>query len=233
MTNASSSQALTEDELNQLDDFLGAIGSTAMNLETLDGFFAALICGPEIALPSEYLPLIWGEDYSFANNAQAVEIVGLLMRHWNTIADTLQGTLEVPDVYLPVLHVAEDGISYGNDWALGFMRGIGTRPYGWRELIDSDEFGGPMLPIMMLAHENDPDPEMRPNPILPEKRDDLLQEMIAGLTRIYRYFEPHRRSGAHAPLRRAGPKVGRNDPCPCGSGKKYKFCCAATAPTLH
>ena len=24
---------------------------------------------------------------------------------------------------------------------------------------------------------------------------------------------------------RAGPKVGRNDPCPCGSGKKYKKCC--------
>ncbi|MDR0450192.1 MAG: SEC-C domain-containing protein, partial [Treponema sp.] len=23
---------------------------------------------------------------------------------------------------------------------------------------------------------------------------------------------------------RAGPKVGRNDPCPCGSGKKYKHC---------
>jgi preprotein translocase subunit SecA len=27
------------------------------------------------------------------------------------------------------------------------------------------------------------------------------------------------------PVRRAGPKVGRNDPCPCGSGKKYKQCC--------
>jgi len=26
---------------------------------------------------------------------------------------------------------------------------------------------------------------------------------------------------------RAGPKVGRNDPCPCGSGKKYKKCCMA------
>ena len=25
---------------------------------------------------------------------------------------------------------------------------------------------------------------------------------------------------------RSGPKVGRNDPCPCGSGKKYKHCCA-------
>jgi SEC-C motif-containing protein len=25
----------------------------------------------------------------------------------------------------------------------------------------------------------------------------------------------------------AGPKVGRNDPCPCGSGRKYKKCCGA------
>ncbi|MDX2170261.1 MAG: SEC-C metal-binding domain-containing protein [Deltaproteobacteria bacterium] len=27
------------------------------------------------------------------------------------------------------------------------------------------------------------------------------------------------------PVRRAEPKVGRNDPCPCGSGKKFKKCC--------
>jgi preprotein translocase subunit SecA len=27
------------------------------------------------------------------------------------------------------------------------------------------------------------------------------------------------------PIRNMGPKVGRNDPCPCGSGKKYKQCC--------
>jgi len=32
------------------------------------------------------------------------------------------------------------------------------------------------------------------------------------------------RSGP-APRKSAGPKVGRNDPCPCGSGKKYKQCC--------
>jgi len=28
-----------------------------------------------------------------------------------------------------------------------------------------------------------------------------------------------------APFRREEPKVGRNDPCPCGSGKKFKKCC--------
>ncbi|HMP59119.1 MAG TPA: SEC-C metal-binding domain-containing protein [Gemmatales bacterium] len=27
------------------------------------------------------------------------------------------------------------------------------------------------------------------------------------------------------PIRNKGPKVGRNDPCPCGSGKKHKICC--------
>ncbi|MCL2493664.1 MAG: SEC-C metal-binding domain-containing protein [Clostridiales bacterium] len=30
-------------------------------------------------------------------------------------------------------------------------------------------------------------------------------------------------------VRRSGAKVGRNDPCPCGSGKKYKNCCGKNA----
>jgi len=36
--------------------------------------------------------------------------------------------------------------------------------------------------------------------------------------------------GSSAPptVRKSGPKVGRNDPCPCGSGKKYKFCHGAS-----
>ncbi|MBP7893336.1 MAG: SEC-C domain-containing protein [Firmicutes bacterium] len=33
---------------------------------------------------------------------------------------------------------------------------------------------------------------------------------------------------ARQPLRRSDKKVGRNDPCPCGSGKKYKKCCGAS-----
>jgi len=39
------------------------------------------------------------------------------------------------------------------------------------------------------------------------------------------YREP---SGVTSTIRLDGPKVGRNDPCPCGSGKKYKKCCAKT-----
>lgn len=240
MNNSPDCGPLTEDELDRLGDFLEAVGTPAMNLESLDGYFAALICGPETVLPSEYLPEIWGEDFAFDSNEQATDIVDLLMRHWNTIATGLLRTLEVPDVYLPVLIEDANGVAHGNDWAQGFMRGVGARPASWRELLESDEHGGPLLPIMLLAHEHDPDPAMRPKPVSAEKREELLQMMIAGLTSIYRYFEPHRRSpgtapreDAHRPLRRAEPKVGRNDPCPCGSGRKYKLCCAANGPTVH
>ncbi len=38
-----------------------------------------------------------------------------------------------------------------------------------------------------------------------------------------------RPAAAQGPVRREGPRVGRNDPCPCGSGKKYKKCCGAVS----
>ncbi len=233
MDNQLTQLPLSDDELDRLGDFLEGIGSLAMNLEMLDGFFAALICCPDTVLPSEYLPQVWGEDHAFDNNDQAAEILGLIMRHWNTIASALFQTLQEANVYLPVLLEDEHGVVHGNDWANGFMRGVQLRAEEWGELIESEEFGGSMVPMMALAHEHDPDPSMRPPKITQKKRDVLLQSMIAGLTHIYRYFEPHRRATVQAPLRRQEPKVGRNELCPCGSGRKYKHCCAVGAATFH
>ncbi|HEV8523637.1 MAG TPA: preprotein translocase subunit SecA [Terriglobales bacterium] len=51
------------------------------------------------------------------------------------------------------------------------------------------------------------------------KRRELEQARLAG-------------SGDHQPVQqvvRSGAKIGRNDPCPCGSGKKYKKCCGVAA----
>ncbi|MBR8028567.1 UPF0149 family protein [Burkholderia cenocepacia] len=237
MNNLTSQQPLTDDDFARLSGFLDSIGDAAMNIETLDGYFVALICGPDIVLPSEYLPQIWGEDFSFESDGQATEIIELLMRHWNTISTELQQTLHEPNVYLPVLLEREDGVAPANDWANGFMRGVQMRPASWGELIHDEDHGGPMLPIMMLHHEHNPDSQMRPPPIPAEKREELLQTMIAGLTHIYRYFEPHRRAlasiPARVPMRREEQKIGRNEPCPCGSGRKYKHCCMASSPTFH
>jgi uncharacterized protein YecA (UPF0149 family) len=42
---------------------------------------------------------------------------------------------------------------------------------------------------------------------------------------------PQRKLSSVRTFRRDAPKVGRNEPCPCGSGKKFKHCCAEA--TLH
>lgn len=230
-------EPLTDPELDRLGEFLHACkGGRAMNIEELDGFFAALIAGPETVMPSEYYPHIFGgsieETCEFENLDEANAILSLMMRHWNTIA----GTLYADEPYLPVLLEDGKGVAHANDWARGFMRGVELRREHWADLINDEEHGGSILPMMMLYHEHDPDPEMRPNPITPEQREDIIRHMAVGLVQIYRYYRGQRgvspvgRSSSR-PVRREAVKVGRNDPCPCGSGRKYKHCHGRT--TLH
>ena len=58
-------ERLTDAELDRLGDFLkGCKGGSAMNVEQTDGFFAALIVGPETVMPNEYYPEVFGGDMS-------------------------------------------------------------------------------------------------------------------------------------------------------------------------
>ena len=60
-------EPLTDADLDRLRDFLKSCkGGRAMNVEALDGFFAALIAGPEIIMPSEYYPEVFGGEMSDA-----------------------------------------------------------------------------------------------------------------------------------------------------------------------
>jgi len=64
-------------------------------------------------------------------------------------------------------------------------------------------------------------------------KESFIHEEAAGLEAIMPAGEergaakpmPDTRPGREETYRRESPKVGRNDPCPCGSGKKYKKCC--------
>ena len=240
-SHATNEGALSEAQLDRLGAFLESAGPQGMaNIEMVDGFFAALICSPDMVMPHEYLPVVLGADHAFFSEAEASEILGLLMAHWNVIAGVLWGTLDVPNVYLPVLLEDSEGVASGNDWASGFMRGVGMRWAAWLELMENDDLSGAILPMLLLAHEHDADPALRSpmNVTSPEMRATMIQSMVASLTTIYAYFEPHRtdaatvKPSAVAP-RRVGVKVGRNDPCPCGSGKKFKHCCSGGASPLH
>jgi Uncharacterised protein family (UPF0149) len=114
--------------VDKLADVLKRFGDKrAMNLETLDGFFAALICGPDNVPPSEYLPEIWGGDMvnepAFQTKQILQEFISLVTRHWNATCDTLQSG----NVFLPLLLDDESGVARANDWANGFMRGMEMR----------------------------------------------------------------------------------------------------------
>lgn len=232
-------QHLTEAELDKLSSALQRFGDKrAMNLEMLDGFFAALICGPQMVLPSEYLPQVWGgrmiNEPEFESKPILQEFLALVMRHWNATCHTLHSG----NVYLPLLLTDENGETRGNDWANGFVRGMEMRRDSWLVLLDDEDHGGALVPILALAHEHHPDPEMRSykEPISAEKREQLIAGAAAGVMEIYHYFEAERllhASGraAATTFRRDAPKVGRNDRCPCGSGKKFKHCCERA--TIH
>jgi uncharacterized protein len=224
---------LTIKELNRFGDLLEMTSPLSMNVEMLDGFFSALICSPNFIPPNQYFTEVFGEDYSFESEEYAKETFDLMMRHWNIIASELQKSLTEEHLYFPVLFEHDDGIVYGNDWATGFMLGVELNPEGWDDLFHDENDGGAIIPIMMLFHENDSDPETRSPAIKPDKREDVLKLMVAGLARTYRFFEPYRGKQANTPIRKTSTKIGRNDPCPCGSKRKYKHCCAANMPTLH
>jgi len=229
---------LSDAQLTELDGFLARVdGGKIANTEALDGFFAALACCPDLVMPSEYMPVIQrGEtedgDLVFESLEEAQRFMTLVGLHWNYV----NHQLSEGEVYLPLVRENQRGKYGGNDWANGFLTGTRLRHDSWSKLINDEEHGGLFVPIMALAYENDPDPEMRPfkEPIDAKKRDDLVVASAAGVMRAHAYFLTRR--GAHLPetgtFIRRRQKVGRNAPCPCGSGKKYKRCCGRD-PTLH
>jgi uncharacterized protein len=225
---------LSEDEYDELESCLSRFqNKQAMNLEMVDGFFTALHCSPQMTPPSVYLQQIWGggemaDDEIFDTNDELQSFINLLLRHWNAVSRKLSED----EVFLPLLLEDSDGNEKGNDWANGFIRGMRLHKSDWSDLADNEENGGSLVPILALAYENDPDPAMRSykEPVDAERRELLLASLSVGAMHIYKYFESHRRTLASDlrnanTFRRETPKVGRNEPCSCGSGRKFKRCC--------
>jgi yecA family protein len=125
MKSSAQNQSLTETELARLQQFLSNCkGGRAMNVEELDGFFAALVAGFDVVMPSEYLPQVFGsereETHQFEHLEEAHDILALLMRHWNDIAGTLldlspflRQTLKTQDAANGVKMPSKGGWSHG------------------------------------------------------------------------------------------------------------------------
>ncbi len=228
-------QPLTDENVDKLGKLLKRFGDkSVMSVEALDGFLAASICGPEDMSRGECLRQILGTNL---NDANAVAQQPLLQDCISLISrrlDEISHLLQTGEAFTPILLEDQRGIATANDWASGFVRAMELHKDDWGDLLADENHGGALVPILALAHEHDPDPELRSykEPISDELRERLIIGAAAGVMKIYRYFRTQRliaeageATFTGAAHRRIVPKVGRNDPCPCGSGKKFKHCC--------
>lgn len=56
-------------------------------------------------------------------------------------------------------------------------------------------------------------------------RNRFCETIENSLLNIHQYWLPLRTKKSLKPTKKKEPKVGQNEPCPCGSGQKYKRCC--------
>ncbi len=236
---------LTDIELDELEDFLIYELEAGMDISTLDGFFTALLCGPTLFTPGEWLPWVWdaeqGEQVpNFKSQGEARRIIGMLTRYMNEIAVTLY---EAVDEFEPLLLESPnegDPVPVLDEWCWGFMKGVSLDEYGWQPLLDAHP---EWLSTIMLygTEEGMQQQDEREIPI--EEHRELADGLPESVRNIYRWWlerrmaaegddEPDPRVVVREPIRNPD-KVGRNDPCPCGSGKKFKHCHGGGSPTLH
>lgn len=209
--------------LHKLERFLARADHSdeTMLLSELDGYLAGVVVCPELMMPSEWLDGIWGgEGPIFASEGEAQEILDAVMAHYNDVIRHLGR----PGKYAPILEKDTDGGILWAMWASGFARATALRPEAWADFSFSEdqEVRRAMALFRKLGELADlpGDQFTETDNILDEAAHALIPEHLETLHAA--------RLAMHgvATLSGAPQKtVGRNDPCPCGSGKKFKKCC--------
>jgi uncharacterized protein len=171
------------------------------------------------------MPAILGPGHAFAHDKQAEEIGGLLIKLHNVTAEQL-GSGEGIDFIVYGPRGEEPDMSV---WCDGFLMGVDLAEPAWEEGTDPEDLDEMLFPFLALSGRAKElaleageewmaeDEERR---MLAEFRDGLADHLVE--VRHY-WFE----RAIPETVRREAPKVGRNDPCPCGSGKKHKNCCGS------
>ena len=205
-----------------ISHFLDRYGhdDAVLDVSELDGFFAALACAPDTIMPSRWMPALWGGEQgmpAWDDLDEARQFTELVMMHYNEV---MQAFLE--DLYEPVfLERSAEGKTHTivDEWCEGFLRGL--KLWGHMTTEDMQVLESCLPPVRLFATEEGFEAlkHMAENDILTEQA--RIEPLIR---RLYRHFFEQRGQGVQTFIREV-PKVGRNDPCPCGSGKKYKRCC--------
>ncbi len=204
------------------DDYTEGMDEGVLDISGLDGFFTAIVSGPVMIPPSQWLPAVWGDiEPEWDNEKDFEAIFSIMIRHMNSIADTL---MENSEGFEPVFLEHEvDGKPYTivDEWCEGYCRGMALEADSWME-------GGHLMaalvdPIVAFTEEEN----WRGHDLSGEEIEKLQNSIASNVREIHAFWLSQRDENSPfiQPFRRTEPRVGRNDPCPCGSGKKYKKCC--------
>jgi uncharacterized protein len=111
-----------------------------------------------------------------------------------------------------------------DEWCYGYIRGVVLRAEAWQALPEETNI---QLGRISLFGSDDG------NAVLETLSPEDIATIKGGINNsarlLFTYWLENRVDDVDAvmPFVREGAKVGRNDPCSCGSGKKYKKCCGA------
>ena len=225
-------EILSESEIESLDQFLlNRIDENAdtegkdegvFDISTLDGFFTAIVSGPIMIPPSQWLSAVWGDFEPIWESDNDFEFILLLMmRHMNGIAATL---MEHPEDFEPLFLEREvEGKTYAivDEWCEGYWRGVTLTADQWD--FGEQEMGILLAPITAFTSET----SWRGHDFNESEVENIQNAIAPNVREIHAFWLARRsdQSPLPQPVRRQEQKVGRNDPCPCGSGKKFKKCC--------
>lgn len=227
-----------DEDLNRLDDLLMSLPmeNEGMLLSEFDGFVSGLVVCPDMVMPGEWLPMVWGDDVvpNFETVDEVQNASDLIMGHYNNVARSLTPPMIK---YGPVLdHDTRTGEILWEVWVTGFERAMRLRMNAWERIVESGDEEAASSVNMMLAlydiAEGKSDLPKSSIDELTERAPDLIADMVLALNAWTKGNSggsgipfPFPANSPQAPFR--GQKTGRNDPCPCGSGRKYKRCCGA------
>ena len=212
-----------------------------LSYHELQGFLFTVVSAPELVRPSEWLPIIFaGEDIDYASPDEAQGILGQIMALYNTI----NAAVLDPPTLLPADCPLRDDVLANFDapiaaWARGFLHGHQWLKELWEETLPEElqeELDATLTALSFFSSR-----EMAESFHAEAARGEQSLEAMADAihrvlpTAVAQYAHMGRSIAevlAEHDTEAAEPthsaKVGRNDPCPCGSGKKYKKCCGAT-----
>lgn len=218
---------LSEADLDRLEELLEAevFQGEAMRLDEAQAMLCAVVSSPVPIAPEVWVPEALGNGAN-SDAPEVAETVALLMRLNNDIAASLLADETVAPLLYPLEEDSEDYDFAA--WADAYVFGAGLAD-DWYDLAgkhadDLSELLEPMFVLNgMLKEDAEKAGERWFSPAEEARLIADIQENLPVIVQtIYNFWRAKRGGGT---VQHDEPKAGRNDPCPCGSGRKFKQCC--------